>query len=82
MDAVQELHGSDRARTFQMIRPVRRTSCIQESYYSPCFASSESSLGRNYGDRDSVAKDLLEEVGFDAESSVTYKAAGACRTDT
>ncbi len=35
MDAVQNLHGSGIARTFQMIRPVRRTSCIQESYYFP-----------------------------------------------
>lgn len=33
--------------------------------------------GGRYGDRDSVAKDLLEEVGFERDSSVTCKAAGS-----
>ena len=33
--------------------------------------------GGRYGDRDAVAKDLLEEVGFERDSSVISKPAGA-----
>ena len=34
-------------------------------------------LGGRYGDRDAVALDLLEEVGFERDAYVAYKQAGA-----
>ncbi|HMK33877.1 MAG TPA: ATP-binding cassette domain-containing protein [Desulfomonilaceae bacterium] len=65
------------ARTFQMIRPFAELPAYK-NLIIPLFSPRVKSLsGGRYGDRDSVAKDLLEEVGFERESSVTYKAAGS-----
>jgi branched-chain amino acid transport system ATP-binding protein len=65
------------ARTFQMIRPFAELPAYK-NLIIPLFSPRVRSLsGGKYGDRDSVAKDLLEEVGFERESSVTYKAAGS-----
>ena len=65
------------ARTFQMVRPYAELPAFK-NLIIPLFSSRVKSLvGGRYGDRDSVAKDLLEEVGFERESSVTYKAAGS-----
>jgi branched-chain amino acid transport system ATP-binding protein len=65
------------ARTFQMIRPFAELPAFK-NLVIPLFSPRVKSLsGGKYGDRDSVAKDLLEEVGFERESSVTYKAAGS-----
>ncbi len=65
------------ARTFQMARPFAELSAFKNlivPLYSPRLKNLS---GGRYGDRDAVAKDLLEEVGFERESSVTYKAAGS-----
>jgi len=65
------------ARTFQMIRPFAELPAFK-NLVIPLFSPRLKSLsGGKYGDRDSVAKDLLEEVGFERDSSVTYKAAGS-----
>lgn len=65
------------ARTFQMARPFAELPAFK-NLIIPLFSPRVRSLaGGRYGDRDSVAKDLLEEVGFERESSVTYKAAGS-----
>jgi ABC-type branched-subunit amino acid transport system ATPase component len=65
------------ARTFQMIRPFAELPAFK-NLIIPLFSPRVRGLsGGRYGDRDSVAKDLLEEVGFERESSVTYKAAGS-----
>jgi ABC-type branched-subunit amino acid transport system ATPase component len=65
------------ARTFQMIRPFAELAAFK-NLVIPLYSPRVKSLsGGKYGDRDSVAKDLLEEVGFERESSVTYKAAGS-----
>jgi branched-chain amino acid transport system ATP-binding protein len=65
------------ARTFQMIRPFAELPAFK-NLVIPLFSPRVKSLsGGKYGDRDAVAKDLLEEVGFERESSVTYKAAGS-----
>lgn len=65
------------ARTFQMIRPFAELAAFK-NLIIPLYSSRVKSLsGGKYGDRDAVAKDLLEEVGFERESSVTYKAAGS-----
>jgi ABC-type branched-subunit amino acid transport system ATPase component len=65
------------ARTFQMVRPFAELPAYK-NLIIPLFSPRVKGLmGGRYGDRDSVAKDLLEEVGFERESSVTYKAAGS-----
>jgi len=65
------------ARTFQMARPFAELPAFK-NLIIPLFSPRVKALaGGRYGDRDSVAKDLLEEVGFERESSVTYKAAGS-----
>ncbi|MBI5248291.1 MAG: ABC transporter ATP-binding protein [Desulfomonile tiedjei] len=65
------------ARTFQMIRPFAELPAFK-NLIIPLFSPRVKTLsGGKYGDLDSVAKDLLEEVGFERESSVTYKAAGS-----
>lgn len=65
------------ARTFQMTRPFAELPAFK-NLIVPLFSPRVRTLsGGKYGDRDSVAKDLLEEVGFERESSVTYKAAGS-----
>ncbi len=65
------------SRTFQMVRPFAAIPAFKNlviPLYSPRM---KGLTGGGYGDRDSVAKDLLEEVGFERESSVTYKPAGS-----
>ncbi|MFH1115107.1 MAG: ATP-binding cassette domain-containing protein [Pseudomonadota bacterium] len=65
------------ARTFQMARPFGDLPAYKNliiPLYSPRVREMQ---GGKYGDRDAVAIDLLEEVGFERDSSVTYKAAGS-----
>jgi branched-chain amino acid transport system ATP-binding protein len=65
------------ARTFQMVRPYAEIPAFK-NLIVPLYSPRVKGLsGGRYGDRDAVAKDLLEEVGFERESSVTYKAAGS-----
>jgi branched-chain amino acid transport system ATP-binding protein len=65
------------ARTFQMVRPFAELPAFK-NLIIPLFSPRVRSLaGGLYGDRDSISKDLLEEVGFERESSVTYKPAGS-----
>lgn len=64
-------------RTFQMAKPFGQLPAFK-NLIVPLFSPRVRELaGGKYGDRDAVAKDLLEEVGFERESSVTYKAAGS-----
>lgn len=65
------------ARTFQMAKPFGELPAFK-NLIIPLFSPRVKGLsGGRYGDRDAVAKDLLEEVGFERESSVTYKSAGS-----
>ena len=65
------------ARTFQMVKPFGDLPAFK-NLIIPLYSPRVKGLtGGRYGDRDSVSKDLLEEVGFERESSVTYKAAGS-----
>lgn len=65
------------ARTFQMIRPFAELPAYK-NLVVPLFSPRVKALsGGKFGDRDAVSKDLLEEVGFERDSSVTYKAAGS-----
>ena len=64
------------ARTFQMVRPFYNLPAYKNviiPLYSPRVKRRH---GGKYGNRDAVALDLLEEVGFERDSHVAYKEAG------
>ncbi len=63
------------ARTFQMVRPFYQLPAFKNMIiplYSPRV---KGIAGGKYGDRDAIALDLLEEVGFERDSFVAYKIA-------
>jgi len=65
------------ARTFQMVKPFYQLPAYKNMIiplYSPRVRGT---VGGRYGDRDAVALDLLEEVGFERDAMVAYKPAGA-----
>ncbi|MEE4352428.1 MAG: ABC transporter ATP-binding protein [Desulfatiglans sp.] len=63
-------------RTFQMVRPFTHLPAFK-NLIVPLFSSRVRRLeGGTHGDRDSVAIDLLEEVGFERDAYVPYKIAG------
>jgi len=65
------------ARTFQMVRPFYQLPAFK-NIIIPLYSPRVKKLaGGKYGDRDAVALDLLEEVGFERDSFVSYKAASA-----
>ncbi len=65
------------ARTFQMVKPFYHLPAYKNMII-PLFSPRMKQLaGGRYGDRDAVALDLLEEVGFERDSFVAYKPAGA-----
>jgi len=63
------------ARTFQMVKPFYQLPAYKNMIiplYSPRVRNT---VGGSYGDRDAVALDLLEEVGFERDARVAYKVA-------
>ncbi len=69
--------GMGIARTFQMVKPFYRLPAYKNMIiplYSPRV---KKMAGGRYGDRDAVALDLLEEVGFERDAQVAYKTASA-----
>jgi ABC-type branched-subunit amino acid transport system ATPase component len=65
------------ARTFQMVKPFYRLPAYK-NMISPLYSPRvKQSVGGQYGDRDAVALDLLEEVGFERDALVAYKNASA-----
>jgi ABC-type branched-subunit amino acid transport system ATPase component len=65
------------ARTFQMVKPFYQLPAFKNiiiPLYSPRV---KKMIGGKYGDRDAVALDLLEEVGFERDAFVAYKVASA-----
>jgi len=63
------------ARTFQMVKPFYQLPAYKNMIiplYSPRVRNT---VGGRYGDRDAVALDLLEEVGFERDARVAYKVA-------
>jgi len=63
------------ARTFQMVKPFYQLAAYKNliiPLYSPRV---KEIAGGEYGDRDDMALDLLEEVGFERDSRVAYKPA-------
>jgi ABC-type branched-subunit amino acid transport system ATPase component len=63
------------ARTFQMVKPFYQLPAFKNMII-PLYSPRVKALaGGKYGDRDAVALDLLEEVGFERDNQVAYKVA-------
>ncbi len=65
------------ARTFQMVRPFYQLPAFKNLIVPLSSPRVKKLSGGKYGDRDAVALDLLEEVGFERDSRVSYKSAAA-----
>ncbi len=65
------------ARTFQMVRPFYQLPAFKNLIVPLSSPRVKKLSGGRYGNRDAVALDLLEEVGFERDSRVSYKSAGA-----
>ncbi|HET8563822.1 MAG TPA: ABC transporter ATP-binding protein [Candidatus Binatia bacterium] len=71
-----KIAGLGIARTFQTVRPFHNLPAFKNlivPLYSPRIR--KFTAGGRWGDRDAVAVDLLEEVGFERDSYVPYKPA-------
>ncbi len=65
------------ARTFQMVRPFYQLPAFKNLIVPLSSPRVKKLAGGRYGDRDAVALDLLEEVGFERDARVSYKTAGS-----
>ncbi len=65
------------ARTFQMVRPFYHLPAYKNLVIVLRSPRVRRLAGGAWGDLDEVAVDLLEEVGFERDSAVPWKAAGA-----
>ncbi|MBI2359078.1 MAG: ABC transporter ATP-binding protein [Deltaproteobacteria bacterium] len=74
----EKISGLGIARTFQTVRPFHHLPAFK-NLIVPLYSSRIRSAagGGRWGDRDAVALDLLEEVGFERDSAVPYKPAAA-----
>lgn len=62
-------------RAFQMVKPFLHLPAFKNLIVPLSSPRVRTFTGGGYGDRDAVALDVLEEVGFERDSSVPYKAA-------
>lgn len=65
------------ARTFQMAKAFYRASAFKNVIIPLCSPRVRRSRGGKYGERDDIAIDLLEEVGFERSSAVPFKSTGS-----
>jgi ABC-type branched-subunit amino acid transport system ATPase component len=65
------------ARTFQMVKPFYQLPAYKNLIIPLVSPRARAQAGGRFGDRDAVALDLLEEVGFERDAQVAYKAASA-----
>jgi branched-chain amino acid transport system ATP-binding protein len=63
------------SRTFQMARPFYQLPAFKNLVIPLNSPRVKRLIGGRYGDRDSTAIDLLEEVGFERDSAVPFKPA-------
>ncbi|MFA6224526.1 MAG: ABC transporter ATP-binding protein [Desulfomonilaceae bacterium] len=61
------------ARTFQMAKAFDHLPAFKNVIIPLCSNRVKKFRGGQYGERDDIAIDLLEEVGFERDSSVPYK---------
>lgn len=61
-------------RTFQMVKPFYRLPAFK-NLVVPLFSPRVKKMGGHFGEKDSLALDILEDIGFERDSSVPYKPA-------
>ena len=65
------------ARTFQMVRLFHALPAYKNVIIPLCSPRVKKLIGGKYGERDDVAIDLLDDMGFERDSFVPYKLAGS-----
>jgi branched-chain amino acid transport system ATP-binding protein len=65
------------SRTFQMVRLFYNLPAYKNLIIPLCSSRSRKLSGGKYGERDDVAIDLLDDMGFERDSQVPYKVAGS-----
>jgi branched-chain amino acid transport system ATP-binding protein len=65
------------ARTFQMVRLFYNLPAYKNLVIPLCSERVKKLRGGKYGERDDAAIDLLDDMGFERDSYVPYKAAGS-----
>jgi ABC-type branched-subunit amino acid transport system ATPase component len=65
------------ARIFQMVKPFYQLPAYKNLIVPLSSRRVKRMIGGKYGDRDAVALDLLEEVGFERDAHVSYKMASS-----
>ncbi|MFQ5486026.1 MAG: ABC transporter ATP-binding protein [Desulfobacterales bacterium] len=63
------------ARTFQMVKPFYQLPAFKNMIIPLYSSRVKKMIGGKFGDRDAMALDLLEEVGFERDARVAYKPA-------
>lgn len=61
-------------RTFQMVKPFYRLPAFK-NLVVPLFSPRVKRMGGHYGEKDTLALDILEDIGFERDSAVPYKPA-------
>jgi branched-chain amino acid transport system ATP-binding protein len=61
-------------RTFQMVKPFYHLPAFK-NLVVPLFSPRVKRLGGHYGEKDTLALDILEDIGFERDSAVPYKPA-------
>jgi branched-chain amino acid transport system ATP-binding protein len=61
-------------RTFQMVKPFYRLPAYK-NLVIPLSSPKIRRMGEHYGDKDSVALDILEDIGFERDSSIPFQVA-------
>lgn len=61
-------------RTFQMVKPFYRLPAFK-NLVVPLFSPRVKKMGGHYGEKDTLALDILEDIGFERDSAVPYKPA-------
>jgi branched-chain amino acid transport system ATP-binding protein len=64
------------ARTLQMVRPFYHLPAYKNVIIPLCSPRALKLSGSKYGERDDIALDYLEDVGFERDTAVPYKPAG------
>jgi len=64
------------ARTLQMVRPFYHMPAYKNIIIPLCSPRALKLSGSRYGEKDDIALDYLEEVGFERDTSVPFKPAG------
>ena len=61
-------------RTFQMVKPFHRLPAFK-NLIVPLSSPKVKRMGEDYGDKDAIALDILEDIGFERDSAVPFKPA-------